>query len=102
MFKQAIPVFATGKENEMNYTLLLRATYADLRGCKLYITAASFYRLVVNGRFVAFGPARTAGGYARVDELALGRYGNKTGENEILIEVAGYGCKSLSTVKLPK
>jgi len=101
MFKQAIPVFATGKENEMNYTLLLRATCAELRGCKLYITAASFYRLFVNGRFVAFGPARTAGGYARVDELALGRYGKKMGENEIVIEVAGYGCKSLSTVKQP-
>lgn len=100
MFKQAIPVFATGKENEMNYTLLLRADCDDLRGCKLYVTAASFYRLTVNGRFVAFGPARTAGGYARVDEIALGRC-NRAGGNEIVIEVAGYACKSLSTVKQP-
>jgi alpha-L-rhamnosidase len=101
MFKQAIPVFAVGKETEMNYTLLLRATCADLAGCKLYLTAASFYRLTVNGRFVAFGPARTAGGYARVDEIPLGRYNKRGGENELLIEVAGYHCRSLSTVRQP-
>ena len=89
MFQKALPVFAAGKENEMNYTLLLRAAVPDLRGCKLYLTACSFYRLTVNGRFVAFGPARTAGGYARVDEIALGRY-NRAGGNEIVIEVAGY------------
>ena len=100
MFKQAIPVFATGKENEMNYTLLLRACCEDLKKCVLRVSAASFYRLAVNGRFVAFGPARTAGGYARVDEIALGRY-NRAGGNEIVIEVAGYACKSLSTVKQP-
>ena len=98
MFKQAIPVFAKGKENEMNYTLCLRAECASLVGCTLYVSAFSFYRLTVNGRFVAFGPARTAGGYARVDEIALGRY-DRRGGNEILIEVAGYACRSLSTVK---
>ena len=98
MFKQATPVFAAGKEKELNYTLLLRARAEDLRGTKLYITAASFYRLSVNGRFLAFGPARTAGGYARVDEHALGRY-NRKGGNEIVVEVAGYACSSLSTVR---
>ena len=98
MLLQARPVFAAGKERELNYTLLLRDTVASLAGTTLYITAASFYRVAVNGRFVAFGPARTAYGYARVDELPLGKYGRK-GENEIVIEVAGYACRSLSTVQ---
>ncbi len=98
MFLQAVPVFAKGKEKEMNYTLLLRDSVESLKGCKLYVTAASFYRLSVNGRFVAFGPARTAGGYARVDELLLSKY-HREGGNEIVIEVAGYACRSLSTVK---
>ena len=98
MFLKAVPVFAAGKEKELNYTLLLRDTIESLKGCKLYVTAASFYRLCVNGRFVAFGPARTAGGYARVDELSLGKY-HREGGNEITIEVAGYHCRSLSTVK---
>ncbi len=98
MFKQAVPVFAANKEKELNYTLLLRAEAEDLRGTKLYITAASFYRLTVNGKFVAFGPARTEKGYARVDVLSLGKY-NRKGGNEIVIEVAGYACRSLSTVQ---
>ena len=100
MFKQAIPVFAKGKDKEMNYQLLLRTEAKDLRGCTLYVTAFSFYRLTVNGQFVSFGPARTAKGYARVDEIALGGYHSDRG-NEIVLEVAGYYCCSLSTVKQP-
>lgn len=98
MFLQAVPVFAAGKEKELNYSLLVRDFADNLKGCKLYVTAASFYRLSVNGKFVAFGPARTAGGYARVDELPLGKY-HREGGNEVVIEVAGYHCRSLSTVK---
>ena len=98
MFKKAYPVFAAGKEKELNYTLLLRGRTESLVGSTLYVTAASFYRLTVNGRFVAFGPARTAAGYARVDKLSLGKY-HREGGNEIVIEVAGYACRSLSTVK---
>lgn len=100
IFKLAKPVFALNKETEQNYTLVLRATIGSLAGLKLYISACSFYRLFINGHFIAFGPARTAEGYARVDEIALGKYGNKT-YNEIIIEVAGYYCKSLSTVRQP-
>ena len=100
MFKQAIPVFAEGKDREMNYSLVLRAETEDLRGCTLYVTAFSFYRLTVNGSFVAFGPARTAKGYARVDEIDLGSH-HREGGNEIVLEVAGYYCRSLSTVKQP-
>ena len=100
MFKQAIPVFAEGKDRDMNYSLVLRAETEDLRGCTLYVTAFSFYRLTVNGSFVAFGPARTAKGYARVDEIDLGSY-HREGGNEIVLEVAGYYCRSLSTVKQP-
>ena len=100
MFKKAIPVFAEGKDKEMNYQLILRAEVGSLRDCVLYVTAFSFYRLTVNGCFVSFGPARTAKGYARVDEIDLGAY-HKEEKNEIVIEVAGYYCKSLSTVKQP-
>jgi len=100
MFKQAIPVFAKGKEKEMNYQLILRAESKELKECILYVTACSFYRLTVNGTFVAFGPARTAKGYARVDEINLDAY-HTEGENEIVLEVAGYYCGTLSTVRQP-
>ncbi len=99
MFKKAIPVFAEGKERELNYHLTLRAETDSLAGVELYVTAFSFYRLTVNGRFVAMGPARTAGGYARVDIIPLEKYNAVGRKNEIIIEVTGYNCRSLSTVQ---
>ena len=101
MFKCAIPVFAEGKEREMNYQLVLRAETGTLRDTVLYITAFSFYRLCVDGQFVAFGPARTAGGYARVDALPLDAYDRDECVHELTVEVAGYYCNSISTVKQP-
>ena len=98
MFDQAVPVFAEDKEWEMNYRLLLRARVPSLEDTVLCLTAASFYRLRVNGHFVAFGPARTAKGYARIDEISL-TPDHRDGENEIEIEVAGYACSALSTVR---
>lgn len=99
MFRKAVPVFAEGKEKEMNYHLVLRAETESLEDTVLLISAFSFYRLTVNGEFVSFGPARAAKGYARVDEIKLDKYENQNGKNEIVIEVVGYNCHSLSTVK---
>ena len=101
MFKKAVPVFAKGKTEELNYQLILRSEAESLKDTVLYITAFSFYRLVVNGKFVAFGPARTAKGYGRVDEIALEKYNIPGVKNEIIIEVAGYYCRSLSTEHQP-
>ncbi len=84
----------------MNTYAVFRAVLPDLDGTVLALTAFSFYRLTVNGHFVSFGPARAGKGHARVDEIALSPYASE-GENEILIEVAGYYCKTLSTVKQP-
>ena len=99
MFKKAIPVFAEGKEKELNYHLVLRSETESLKGTVLFISAFSFYRLTVNGEFVSFGPARTAKGYARVDEIPLDAFEAGTGKNEIIIETVGYNCGSLSTVR---
>ena len=101
MFKKAIPVFAKGKESELNYHIVLRAEAESLKDTALFISAFSFYRLTVNGSFVSFGPARTAKGYARVDEIALDKYNIEGKLNEIVIEVAGYYCRSLSTEHQP-
>ena len=100
MFILAKPVFPVGKSTEHNVFTTLHATASDLKDTALYITAYSFYQVWVNGTFVSFGPARTAKGYARVDVLPLDAYA-RDGENEILILVAGYYCRSLSTVFQP-
>ncbi len=99
-FTKALPVFESGKEKEMNYSLILKDNTPSIKGTTIYITAVSFYRLSVNGRFVAFGPARTAKGYARVDVIDLDAFDNANG-NEIVIELTGYFCGSLATVRQP-
>ncbi len=99
-FYQAKAVYPQGKDCEMNTFATFRAEVGSLHGTALSITASSFYQVYVNGSFVAFGPARTAAGYARVDVLPLEVYDG--GEhNEIVIAVVGYNARSLSTVFQP-
>ncbi len=99
MFLKAKAIYPKGKSLEMNTFAAFSATLPKTVGAKLYVTAATFYRLFVNGKFVSHGPARCAGGYARVDEIELGEL--SLPENEILILVAGYACGSLTSVRQP-
>ena len=96
MFLMAQPVWPAGRENEMNCHAVFTLNRPFNEPTELYITAATFYRVWANGAFVAFGPARTAEIHARVDVLAL-----PAGIRELRIEVAGFACRSLSTVKSP-
>lgn len=54
----------------------------------------------MNEKFVGFGPARTALGYARVDEYDLTGFA-VNGKNTVVIEVVNYKCRTLSTVEQP-
>ncbi len=96
MFKKAVAVWADGREKERNLHLIFTGKTASLDGAIIRLTASVFYKLFVNGKFVSFGPARTAKGYARVDEIDISSFAVQ-GENEVRIEVAGYYCKCLST-----
>ena len=95
MFIKAIPVWGNYKDNtdKLNRQLVFRETVENFSDIVLNIAASDFYRLTVGGKFVGFGPARTAKGYARVDSYDLTEFSG----GEIIIEVAGYRCKSLST-----
>lgn len=100
MFLSAVPVYAKGKEREMNTHLLFKETTGSLIGTKLYIAGYSFYRLWVNGEFVFFGPSRAAGGYGRVEVIDLTPC-HKGTVNEIVVEIVGYACGSLASVDQP-
>lgn len=100
MFKKAKPIYVKEMVGVKNGFATFTAQVDSLSGAELRICAADFYRVSVNGRFVAFGPARTAKGYARMDRIPLDGLGRKAG-NQILISVAGYYCRSLSTVLQP-
>lgn len=96
MFINAKPVWLKDMENEMNVAASFTERLDSLEGAEIHIAACSFYRIYVGNTFVAFGPARTAGGYARVDIIPLSKYNLKTG-NTVRIEVVAYNCRSLST-----
>ncbi len=100
MFQMAKPVFPAGKTKELNCFAAFRTTVAPSASLTLRLTAFGFYRAFVNGTFAGFGPARTAKGYARMDELDISKLADRA-ENEIVVEVAGYYCRSLSTAYQP-
>ncbi len=80
-------------ENEMN---ILATFTCQLSACQkpitLRITGATYYRVSLNEHTILYGPARTAAGYASVDTLTL----DVSKGGNLLIEVAGYNCRTLS------
>lgn len=96
MFKKAKAVFIRELEKEMNVAAEFICSLDSLNQSKISIAAAYFYRLTVNGRFVAFGPARAAHGYGRVDVFDLDEYAIE-GKNAVKIEVLAYNCHSFAS-----
>ncbi len=100
MMNKAKPIWISGKDSEMNF----HAAFAvKVPACgELHIAATVFYRVFINGRFVCFGPARTAKGYMREDIYRIKDYCGQTCEQaNIVIEVMSYQCRSLSTALQP-
>lgn len=100
MFLQAKPIWIQGKGSEMNFFAVFTAKVLVSNYAQLHITGATFYRVFIDGKFLGFGPARTAEGYAREDVLSI-EVGDGEKECEIRVEAAGYFCRSISTVRQP-
>ena len=91
-FEKALPVWPIGREKEMNLWLSFRAVAKGAEKTILRLTGSSAYEVKVDGRFIAFGPARCAHGFYRVDELDLSQ---EIGEGAVIaINVAGYNADS--------
>lgn len=97
MFQNAKPIWLKNRSLEMNTLAGFRALLKGEGEAELCITASSFYRVFVNGKFIAYGPARTAKGYMRVDCLPI----SLQGECELVIEAVGFYAESLTLVKHP-
>ena len=91
-FSLASPVWAVGRESEMNLWLSFRAVASGAEKTVLRLTGSSAYNVKVGGEFVAFGPARSAHGFFRVDELDISEY--VKAPTVICINVAGYNADS--------
>ncbi len=98
-FEKALPVWANRREREMNLWLSFRTVAKKAETTILRLTGSTAYDVKVNGEFVAFGPARCAHGYYRVDELDLSEYISE--EAVITITVAGYNANSYYHIDQP-
>jgi len=91
-FEKALPVWLLGREKEMNLWISLRAVASGAKKTVLRLTGSSAYDIRVNGTFIAFGPARCAHGFYRVDEIDLTEAVSE--QAVITVNVAGYNADS--------
>ena len=98
-FEKASPVWILGREKEMNLWISLRAVSGGAKKTTLRLTGSSAYDIRVNGEFVAFGPARCAHGFYRVDEIDLS---DRISEKAVItVNVAGYNADSFYHLDQP-
>ena len=100
-FRRAVPVWSSALAGQMNCWLSFHTRVQLAPGARggLRLAAAQAYRIWANGRFAGRGPARTAHGYARVDEWPV--QADETGRLELIIEVMGYGVPTFCSTHEP-
>ena len=92
-FRSAKAVWERGEEKTVNRWLVFRAEIKKSADAKIALTGSCAYVLRVNGEFIAFGPARSAHEFYRVDEIDLTPY-LKNDVNIVTVTVAGYNVCS--------
>lgn len=84
-----------GKNQSIRNTeLCFTCTIEKRNDITLSLIAKDVYNLYVNGRFVSYGPARAAKGYARVDKILIDDFLTET-ENRVEIYVQYNGTRTL-------
>ncbi len=99
-FIAATPVWEVGTAKVMNRTLSFCANIAGGQTVKLAAAASCSFVLLVNGDFVAHGPARCAHGHFRVDEYDLTPYLTKD-VNRVTLRVVGYNVNAFAYLNQP-
>ncbi len=101
-FKAAKPVWAAGREEEMNVSLVFSAEIddSDPAGVILRLTGSTILRIRVNNEFAGYGPARGPHGWFRIDEWDISPKLRK-GRNTVQIEISGYNSNSFYLLDQP-
>jgi len=101
-FLSAKPIWPRGRDKEMNLFVGFRAVFETPREGKvqLSVAGATLYRIYLNGKFFAWGPARGPHDYFRVDSWEITPLLSE-GRNLICIEVAGYNVASYYVINQP-
>lgn len=98
-FKKALPVWENECETTVNKTLDFTVNLDAVNNATLYISACTVYSVFVNGAVFAHGPARTAHGFYKVDEIPLNNLCLE--KNTLLIRVSGYNVNSFAYIDAP-
>ncbi|MBR4752716.1 MAG: family 78 glycoside hydrolase catalytic domain [Thermoguttaceae bacterium] len=103
-FQKAVPLWEKGREEEMNVTLVFFAAFKidedAIEGAILRSTGSSMMRIMIDGKYFGYGPARGPHGWFRVDEWDLSKRLTK-GTHFLTIEVAGYNSNSFYLLDQP-
>lgn len=100
MFKQAIPVWLSHREEERNLSLQCKALCPKVADAHIRIATSGLYNLWINGTFVAYGPARAGKNHFRQENIAISHLLTQK-ENVIVLEVCGYNTLSFEIQKQP-
>lgn len=97
LFELAKPVWLQGKAEEIHIRAQFRAVFRceeeEVKKAVCRVATSGIYNLFVNGRFVAYGPARAGKNHFRMDAVSIEPF-IKKGVNVIALEVAGYYVNS--------
>lgn len=96
-FQKARAIWAKDRAAEKNCELTFLSRIPKSKNTFISIATSGIYRLWVNDKFKAAGPARTAHGYFRVDEYLLDESLTEA-ENVVKVEVLGYNVNSYDTL----
>lgn len=88
-FSKAQAIWGESLSNTYNQFLGFHRhiTLNSRQSITIAIAARNYYRLYINGSMIANGPARTARGYCRVDEITIS---DAFGDLDIALEIAAY------------
>ena len=98
LFLKARPIWAKDKEQESNCRLQFKAVVAGGKQAELRLATSGVYQARINGKFVAYGPARAGKNHFRVERLDVSSYLDSP-LNTVIIEVAGYYCANFYIMK---
>ncbi len=98
-FEKAEPVWPKDQAFTRNLTCGFWVSLKAANAAIFRVTASTTYRMFCGDRLIAYGPARTAKGYFRVDEIDLSDF--LKNDSIFYLEVAGYNCNSYATLNQP-
>ena len=101
-FENAKPIWLKGKTLEMNIMAGFKCNFESdkTKKTKIKIAGLTVFKVYVNGKFIFFGPDRTAHGFARVKILNISEHLNM-GLNTICIEACGYNANGYGQINEP-